>query len=71
MKAEFELTIDSDGLPCIKFRHYDQDNSLEQKTLNVFINAVKTKGCKLVNINGHLGSSRNESWENYEIQINK
>ena len=71
MKVEFELTIDNDGLPCIQFRHYDQDNSLEQKTLNAFINAVKTKGCKLVNINGHLCSSRNESWENYEIQINK
>lgn len=43
MKAEFELNLDSNGRPCIKFRHHDKDNSLEQKALKVFLDAEKVK----------------------------
>lgn len=68
MKIEFELNLDCNGKPCIKFRHYDKDNSLEQKALKIFIDGVKNNGIKLVNINGFI-SSEGESWENYEIQI--
>jgi hypothetical protein len=71
MKAEFELSLDSNGKPCIKFRHHDKDNSLEQKVLDIFIEAVKEKGCVLKNISGYLDSGRSDSWENYEIQINE
>ena len=71
MKAEFELNLDSNGRPCIKFRHYDKDNSLEQKALKVFLDAVKEKGCVLRNISVNLESEISNSWENYEIQIGK
>ena len=71
MKAEFELNIDSNDRPYIKFRHHDKDNSLEQKALNVFLDAVKEKGCVLKNISGYLESGTSNSWENYEIQIGK
>ena len=71
MKAEFELNLDSNGRPCIKFRHHDKDNSLEQKALKVFLDAVKEKGCVLRNISGYLESGTSNSWENYEIQIGK
>jgi len=71
MKAEFELNLDSNGRPCIKFRHHDKDNSLEQKALKVFLDAVKEKGCVLRNISGYLESGTSNSWGNYEIQIGK
>ena len=70
MKAEFELNLDSNGRPCIKFRHYDKDSSLEQKALKVFLDAVKEKGCELINPSGYIDTNGN-SWENYEIQIRK
>ena len=41
MKVEFELNLDDNGRPCIKFRHHDKDNSLEQKSLKLFLDAVK------------------------------
>ena len=71
MKAEFELNIDSNDRPCIKFRHHDKDNSLEQKALKVFLDAVKEKGCVLRNPSGYLESGTSNSWEHYEIQIGK
>jgi hypothetical protein len=71
MKVEFELNLDDNGRPCIKFRHHDKDNSLEQKALKVFLDAVKEKGCELRNPTGYLCSSEGKSWENYEIQIAK
>lgn len=70
MKAEFELNLDSNGRPCIKFRHYDKHSSLEQKALKVFIDAVKEKGVELRNISGYIDTEGN-SWENYELQIRK
>ena len=69
MKTEFELNVDSNGRPCIKFRHYDKDNSLEQKVLKIFIDSVKEKGCVLKSPSGYLESGTINSWENYEIQI--
>ena len=71
MKAEFELNLDSNGRPCIKFRHHDKDNSLEQKALKVFLDAVKEKGCVLKNPSGYTEIGIGKSWENYEIQIGK
>jgi hypothetical protein len=69
MRTEFELNVDSNGRPCIKFRHYDKDNSLEQKVLKVFLDAVKEKGCVLKSPSGYLEVGTDNSWENYEIQI--
>ena len=71
MKAEFELNLDSNGRPCIKFRHHDKDNSLEQKALKVFLDSVKEKGCVLKNPSGYAEIGTGKSWENYEIQIGK
>lgn len=70
MKAEFELNLDSNGRPCISFRHYDKDSSLEQKALKVFLDAVKEKGYELINPSGYIDTNGN-SLENYEIQIRK
>ena len=70
MRAEFELNLDSDGRPCIKFKHFDKDNSLEQKALKVFIDALKEKGAVIHNTSGYIDTNGN-SWENYEIQIVK
>ena len=71
MKAEFELNLDSNGRPCVKFRHHDKNNSLEQKALKVFLDAVKEKGCMLKNTSGYIEMGAQQSWENYEIQIGK
>jgi len=71
MKAEFELNLDSNGRPCIRFRHHDKNNSLEQKALKVFLDAVKEKGCVLKNLSGYAEIGTCKSWENYEIQIGK
>ena len=71
MKAEFELNLDSYGRPCIKFKHYDKSSSFEQKVLGLFIEAIKEKGCVLKHTSGYLESGTSNSWENYEIQIEK
>lgn len=70
MKAEFELNLDSNGRPCIKFRHYDKNNSLEQRALKVFIDSVKEKGMELRIVSGYIDTDGN-SCENYEVQIRK
>lgn len=69
MKVEFELNLDGNGRPCIKFRHHEKNNSLEQKALKVFLEAVKEKGCELRNPTGYIGNG--DIWEDYEIQICK
>jgi hypothetical protein len=68
MKAEFELNLDSNGRPCIKFRHHDKSSALEQKALGIFIEAIKKNGMKLCNPSGFI-DTEGHSWENYEIQI--
>ncbi len=70
MAIQFELNIDNDGRPCIKFIHQDKDNSLDQRILGVFVNAVKEKGMCLVSPNGYT-DSHGFSFEKYEIQIKK
>lgn len=70
MKVEFELNIDPNGKPCIRFRHHDKNHSLEQKSLKIFLDGVKEKGCILRNPTGYLKGGTCESWENYEIRIN-
>jgi len=69
MKAEFELNIDNNGSPCIKFKYYDKDNSIEQKLLKVFLEGIKEKGCFLKCTGGYAKIGTSESWEIYEIQI--
>ncbi len=69
MKAEFELNLDANGKPCIKFRHHDRNNSLEQELLKHFIKGIKEKGMELHNTNGCLEAGTGVSWENYEIRI--
>lgn len=71
MKAEFELTIDQDGEPIIKFKHHDKNNSLEQKLLGQFLTKCKKNGLKLVNPSGFLESGTSNSWELYEIHAKK
>lgn len=68
MKAEFELNLDDNGRPCIKFRHYDKSSALEQKALKVFIDAAKAKGMELRNTSGYIDTEVN-SLENYDVQI--
>lgn len=70
MTIQFELNLDSDGRPCIKFTHQDKDNCLEQRILGVFVNSVKEKGMCLVSPSGHI-DSQGFSFEKYEIQIKK
>lgn len=70
MKAEFELSLNNDGQPCIRFRHFDKDISLEQRTLQLFLEKAKEKGIALKNTSGFLESGTSNSWENYEIYIN-
>lgn len=71
MKVEFHLNLDKDGNPCICFKHYDRHDSLEQKLLGVFLEAVKEKGCVLKNPSGYLKSGTSDSREDYQIQISK
>ena len=69
MKANFELSLDRKGKPCIKFTHHEKNSSLEQKTLRLFIDGINENGCVLINTGGYLDSGY--SYKNYEIQIDK
>lgn len=70
MKSTFKLTLDQNNKVCVKFRHYDKDSSLDQKSLSIFIEAAQTRGLKLRRINSFSDMNGN-SWENYEIQTNE
>jgi len=67
MKAKFEINIDSDGSPVIRFRHYDKNSSLEQEMLKQFIALVKENGLELRNTSGFIDTS-GDSHENYIIR---
>ncbi|HKL76214.1 MAG TPA: hypothetical protein VJ881_09125, partial [Halanaerobiales bacterium] len=68
MKAEFELSLDTNGKSMIKFMHSDKSESLEQKILKVFIEAAKEKGITLKKISG-FATTGGSSFDSYEIQI--
>lgn len=70
MKVEFELNLDKDGRPIIKFRHFDKSNDLEQKVLGVFVELVKENGCDLVKTGG-FSNTEGTSFDNYEIKISR
>jgi hypothetical protein len=70
MKAEFELNLDCNNKPSIKIRHFDKENSLDQRLLKLFLDEVRKKGCLLKHINSYGDILKQESWEDYEIQIN-
>ena len=69
MTVEFELTLNSNGSPCIIYKHHDRDNSLEQKVLKIFLDGALEKGIVLKSTSGYLECGTNNSWENYEITI--
>jgi len=65
---EFELNLDRDGRPCIRFIHRDKSNKLEEKILKEFIDGCTTKGMKLVKVSGFISTERT-SYDTYEIRI--
>jgi hypothetical protein len=67
LKKPMEITLDSNGNPAIKFRHYDKIDSLTELAIKEFVKAAKRDGIKLANGNGYLNSSAGESWEDYFI----
>jgi hypothetical protein len=69
MKAEFELSVDKDGKPCIRFKNHENNNSLDQKVLKNFIQGAKSNGIEINHKSGCLSPSENESWSLYEINI--
>ena len=54
MKAEFALTVDSEGNPMIEFKHHDRSDELEQKLLGVLVKQAQSKGIALYPVNGHV-----------------
>lgn len=69
MKAEFELSLDDQGKPCIKFKNFEKDNSLDQTVLKSFVYFAMQKGINLVSPGGYLNTN-GDSFENYEIRLN-
>jgi hypothetical protein len=74
MKVTFEFSISDNGKPCIQFRHYDLDKSIEQKLLAVFIDEVRENGLVLKNPTGQTQNNKEDnlsSWEDYILEIKK
>ena len=69
MKAEIELNIDRRGIPCIKIKHYDKDNSVEQNLIKIFIQGASSAGLVVRNPSGYLETGASNSYEIYELQI--
>lgn len=68
MKVELQFTVDAnDGKPCITFTHHENDSSIEQKLLKVFIDGIRLNGLKLKNPNG--GIKDGNGYENYVLAI--
>ena len=71
MKAEFALTVDSEGNPMIEFKHHDRSDELEQKLLGVLVKQAQSKGIALYPVNGHVELGTNNSWNGYVIKAKK
>jgi hypothetical protein len=54
MKAEFELSLDRNGKPCIKFKHHTRIDSLEQKLLKIFVDGVYKNGAVITSSGSYL-----------------
>jgi hypothetical protein len=67
MTSKFELTIDKEGKPIIKFSHQDKNDSIEQKLLKVFIDNAFKNGISLRKVSGYTEIGGNVSFDNYEI----
>ena len=70
MKATFELSVNKDGNPVIKFSHHDKDSSLDQKMLNVFINKAFKNGIRINKVGGYCEIGSSVSFDKYEIVVN-
>ena len=68
MTVTFEFSLDYRGKPCIKFKHHDKDNSIEQQLLKHFIQDALDNQCKLVPVGGFIDMSNSTSWNEYELQ---
>lgn len=66
----FELQLNSNGHPVIKFTHQDKSSKLEEQILGVFIKMAKENGLRLVNPSGYISTSGG-SQEDYEITAEK
>jgi|GEM_PF-3647609 len=71
MKAEFTLTVDSEGNPMIEFKHHDKSNELEQKLLGIFVESAQTTGIELKHTRGHIEMGTDNSWEGYVIKAKR
>lgn len=71
MKAEFVLTVDSEGNPMIEFKHHDRSDELEQKLLGVLVKQAQSKGIALYPVNGHIEVGTKNSWNGYVIKAKK
>lgn len=70
MSIELEFNLGRDNKPCIRIKHRDKSDFLEQKILKIFIDAIKENGCKLVHTGSFAKIGDNESsFESYEIQV--
>ncbi len=65
---KFELNLDKEGRPCIKFLYYDKEESLRQKILKGFIDSANKNGIELKCISRCKGVDMH-SFTTYEIQI--
>jgi hypothetical protein len=61
-----ELTLDSNGRPVIRIRHYYRQDRLEQQVLKVFIDACNRDGARIVE-GASFSSTSGESFRDYEI----
>lgn len=66
--AKFELDINEEGIPCIRFLHFDRSSHLEQKLLGRFVELASKNGLWCRGTVGHLKCGTNESYEQYIIE---
>jgi hypothetical protein len=71
MKAEFELNIDQNGKPVIKFNHSDKDDSLEQKILGIFLQMCKQQGIEINLVSDKGAVVESVRYNGYEIRPKK
>ena len=65
---EFKFTVDSEGNPIIKVRHFDKRSDLESKMFAVFIKKAKKNGLILSNPSGAGEEGDTDAHENYIIK---
>ena len=67
MKVELEFNVNTEGKPVIYIEHIENDDSIEQRMLSLFIEKARSEGLSFECVGKEYKSKINQNADIYEI----